>query len=564
MQHLSATEITVMLLALAVLVGTARLLGELARRFRQPAILGELLSGVVLGPTLFGWAWPEAQSTLFPTTGPNALILEGFSSLAIVLFMMVAGLEVDLSLMWKQGMASLKVGIVSTVIPFAIGLGAVALAPELLGREPDASPWVFALFIATAMAISALPVIAKTLMDLDLYRSDIGMVVITAAIFNDLVGWTVFALILGLMNHAGTASDVAWTIAFTMLLAVGMLTLGRSTVRRVIPWLQAHTHGSSAVIGFAVTLSLACAALTEWIGIHAIFGSFLAGVALGTSHHLQERTRTMLDQFVSFVFAPIFFATIGLKVNFITEFNPGLVAIVLVLATIGKLVGALLGARWAGLPTRERWAIGYAMNARGAMEIVLGLLALEAGLISRELFVALVVMALVTSAMSGPLIRAVLRQPAPERLFDVFSRKAFVRNMEARTSREAIDRLAELAAPLISCPAEQIAERVWARESISATGIGNGVAMPHTHLEGLKSPLVVVGLSKGGIDFDAPDGQPAHVILMILTPVGDAASQLDISAALARKFRDPLAARRVMRAKGYVDFLATFKFLGTE
>src|SRR5690606_7529436 len=123
---------------------------------------------------------------------------------------------------------------------------------------------------------------------------------------------TVFALILGLMKQGGTSGDVATTVVLTIVLAAGMLTLGQRIVRHVIPWLQAHTQGRSAVIGFAVSLSLACAALTEWIGIHAIFGSFLAGVALGTSHHLQERTRTMLDQFVSFVFAPIFFATIGL------------------------------------------------------------------------------------------------------------------------------------------------------------------------------------------------------------------------------------------------------------
>jgi Kef-type K+ transport system membrane component KefB/mannitol/fructose-specific phosphotransferase system IIA component (Ntr-type) len=559
MHHLGAGEITVMLLALALLVGTARFLGEVARRFRQPAILGELLAGVVLGPTLLGWLWPAGQRYLFPEEGPSAVVLEGISSLSIVLFMMVAGLEVDLSLIWKQGLASLKVGLVSTVVPFAIGLLAVGAFPGLLGREEGASPWIFALFFATAMAISALPVIAKTLMDLDLYRSDFGMLVISAAILNDLVGWTVFALILGMMSAHGTAAGVAWTIALTLLMAVAMLTLGQYIVRGAIPWLQAHSHGPSAVIGFAVTLSLVSAAFTEWIGIHAIFGSFLAGVALGTSPHLAERTRTMLDEFVSFVFAPLFFATLGLRANFITEFNPLLVLTVLVVATLGKLLGAVLGARWADLPVRERWAVAYAMNARGAMEMVLGLLALEAGLISQELFVALVVMALVTSAMSGPLIRFALRQPYPERLFDAFHRKLFERNLASRTAREAIARLAELLGPEMGLAGPDIEQMVWAREEISATGIGHGVAIPHARVPGLKSSIIAVGLSEGGVDFDAPDGLPAHVILMLLTPADDPEAQLDFSSAIARRFRDPQVTRLVVRSKNYTEFLALLK-----
>ncbi len=561
MHHLDAEQITIMLLSLGLLIGTARLFGEIARHFRQPAILGELIAGVALGPTLFGWIWPAGQSYLFPAEGPNAVVLHGISSLSIVLFMMVAGLEVDLSLIWKQGLASLKVGLLSTVIPFVIGLLAVWAFPMALGREEGANPWIFALFIATAMAISALPVIAKTLMDLDLYRSDFGMLVISAAIFNDLVGWTVFALILGMMSTHGTATGVAWTIVLTLLLAVSMLTIGQYIVRRTIPWLQANSHGPSAVIGFAVTLSLVSAAFTEWIGIHAIFGSFLAGVALGTSHHLQERTRTMLDEFVSFVFAPIFFATIGLRVNFITEFNPSLVLIVLVLATIGKLLGAILGARWGGLPVRERWAVGYAMNARGAMEMVLGLLALQAGLISQELFVALVVMALVTSAVSGPLIRWALRQPYPERLFDAFSRKLFVGNLAADSPHEAIERLTELVGPEIGRSGTELAELVWDREQISPTGIGHNVAIPHARVRQLKSSVIAVGLSHAGVDFDAPDGQPAHVILMLLTPEEDPEAQLDLSSAIARKFRDPQVARLVVQVNNYTEFLATLKTL---
>ena len=307
-----------MLLSLALLIGLARLLGELARRLHQPALLGELLAGVVLGPTVFGSLQPEWQTYLFPQMGPNALVLDGISSLAIVLFLLVAGMEVDLSIVLKQGRSALKVGTLATIIPFAIGILAATAMPRALGCQVEADPLVFTLFLATAVAISALPVVAKTLMDLDLYRTDLGMVIVSAAVLNDLIGWTVFALILGLLDAHGSGFDIAATLGLTLLFAILTLTAGRWLMHRSLPFLQAYTHYPGGVLGFAVTLGLLGAALTEFIGIHAIFGAFIVGVALGDSSHLSERTRVMIDEFVSFIFAPIFFASIGLKVNFIT------------------------------------------------------------------------------------------------------------------------------------------------------------------------------------------------------------------------------------------------------
>jgi mannitol/fructose-specific phosphotransferase system IIA component (Ntr-type) len=313
------------------------------------------------------------------------------------------------------------------------------------------------------------------------------------------------------------------------------------------------------VLGFIVTLGLFGAAFTEMIGIHAIFGSFLVGVALGASPHLQERTRMMLDEFVSFIFAPIFFASIGLRVNFVTNFDVALVLSVLLLACLGKFAGALLGGRWSGLPTRERWAIGFAMNARGAMEIILGLLALEAGVIRQRLFVALVVTAIVTSAISGPLMRWVLQQRQPHRLFPVLSPKLFLRNLKARSSREAIHELVTLACEHLQLDDEMIERLAWERERMTATGIGHGVALPHARIANLKEPAVVVGLSEAGVDFDAPDGQPAHAVFLLLTPLEDPAVQLDLSANIAQIFRDPQMALRLLRAANYTEFLAVIK-----
>jgi Kef-type K+ transport system membrane component KefB/mannitol/fructose-specific phosphotransferase system IIA component (Ntr-type) len=553
-----------MLLSLALLIGVARLLGELARRLHQPAILGELLAGVLLGPTVLGSLAPECQAFLFPREGPNAVVLDGIRSLAIVLFLLVAGMEVDLSIVWKQGRAALKVSILGIVVPFALGLLGAALIPRLLGREADADPVIFALFLGTAMSISALPVIAKTLMDLDLYRTDLGMVVVSAAIFDDLAGWTLFAVILGSSGAHDSGHGIGLTLLLTLLFALITLTVGRWLMHRTLPILQAYTHYPGGVVGFAITMGLFGAALTEFIGIHAIFGAFLVGVALGDSTHLQERTRVMIDDFVSFVFAPLFFATLGLRVNFVTHFHAPVVLFVFLLACAGKLLGAVLAARWGGFPTRERWAIGFAMNSRGAMEIILATLALEAGIIRHRLFVALVVMAILTSALSGPLMRWILKRPKPHRLLSYLSPKFFVRNLGAESRLDAIRELAGIAAQQSGLDAGLIEQLAWEREQTAATGIGNGVAIPHARLPELKEPVIVVGISEAGVAFDAPDGQPAHVVFLLVTPRSDPAVQLDLSANISHMFRDPRTLERVLRASSFTELLAALKMVSPK
>jgi Kef-type K+ transport system membrane component KefB len=556
---MQSAEVTVMLLALAVLLGAARLLAEIALWLRQPAVVGEILAGVLLGPTVFGALAPEWQSFLFPNEGPNATVLEGIGSLAIVLFLLVAGMEVDLSTVWKQGPAALKVGIAGMLAPFAWGLLCAVVMPAALGRPADADPLIFALFVATALAITALPVIAKTLMDLNLYRTNLGMIVISAAILNDLAGWTVFAVILGMIDAGGQGLAVPWTITLTLLFTGLMLTVGRALIHRLLPYVHAYTQWPGGVLGFATALALLGAALTEWIGIHAIFGSFIVGVAIGDSSHLREHSRVVVAQFVSYIFAPVFFASIGLKVNFWTHFDLWLTLLVLAVACIGKLAGAALGARWARLPPRDRWAIGLAMNARGAMEIILGLLALEAGLIDQRLFVALVVMAIVTSVMSGPMMRWVLGHRPPARLAAMLSSQLFVRNLAAADRRAAVRELASLACRAKGYDWGLLDAAVWAREEAVPTGIGNGVAVPHARLPGFTETLVAVGLSDAGIDFDSPDGRPAHVVFLIVTSEEDPEMELDVLSEIAKIFTDAGARERVLRAGNYTEFIGALK-----
>lgn len=549
-----------MFLALGILLGTARLLGELAQRLHQPSVLGELLAGVLLGPTVLGTLAPDLFAYIFPPAGPNAIALGAITLLSVVLFLLVAGLEVDLSIIGRQGRIAPWVSVSGIVLPFIIGFIAAWIAPEMLGRHEGASPLIFALFLATALAISALPVIAKTLMDLDLYRTDFGMIIVSAAVFDDLTGWIIFAIILGLMGtSAGHSNHILTTILLTLAFAGFMLTAGRWLIHRSLPFLQAYSKRPGGVLGFALTLALLGAAFTEWIGIHAIFGAFLVGVAVGASPHLREHTRSVLDKFVSSIFAPLFFGSIGLRVNFIEHFDLPLVVTIILIACLCKLVGGTLGARLGGLPGRDSLAVGFAMNARGAMEIVLGILALQAGIINDRLFVALIIMAIVTSMISGPMIRVLLQLGKKKRLIDALSSKTFVRDLKSFSREGAITELSEAAADAAGLDRNTACRAVWERESALPTGIGKGVALPHARLAGITKPVVAIGISEGGVDFDAPDGEPSHVIFLILTSEDDPGTQLKLSSEIAHLFREHDLTAPILRTRTFTEFLALLK-----
>jgi Kef-type K+ transport system membrane component KefB/mannitol/fructose-specific phosphotransferase system IIA component len=537
-------------------LATARLFAEVAKRFNQPMVLGEIFAGVFWGPTIVGTLAPRFSTYLFPQQGGGALVLDGMLTLAITLFLLVAGMEVDLSTLWRQGKTAITVSLAGIIGPFGVGFAAAWFFPQLIGGQTGGpNGLVFALFIGTALSISALPVIIKTLMDLNLYRSDLGMLVVAAAVFNDLIGWIIFAVILGMIGKTNQFG-IGTTILLTLTFAGGMLTIGRWLINRSLPWIQAHSSWPGGILGFSLSLALFCAAFTEWIGIHAIFGAFIAGIALGDSRHLRERTRATIEQFVSFIFAPLFFAGIGLRVNFVKEFDLLLVITVLIIATLGKVIGCGLAGRMSGMARREAWALGFGMNARGAMEIILGLLALQYGLINERLFVALVVMALATSLMSGPILQKVLRLKKANRFTKFTHGRTFINRLNARSRAEAVTELAGVAAALCNMEASEISDGAMLREQLMPTGIGNGIAVPHTRMRGVAEPLIAVGISAAGIDFDSPDGRPAHVILLIITPAHDDGIQLEILADIAKVFRNTEISAKIVGVESYTEFLA--------
>lgn len=521
-------DIAIFLVGLAVLLAAARLLGELSRRLRFPAVAGELAAGVLLGPTVLGRLWPGSVQTLFPKGAPQQM-LGGYTLLSAVLLLTLAGLEIDLSVVVKRRREAAVTSLAGVLLPMLLGFGLGWILPDVYLVDP-ARRLLFALFVGTALSISAMPVIAKTLLDLGFLRTDLGLLVMAAAMIDDLAGWLLFSLLVGPMHgkSAGFAQLGLRILAITLFVAV-VIGLGRRVLDRVLGALeQERMSAPGRVLSLLFVLAIAGAAVTQAIGIHAVFGAFIVGVAIGDSPRLRGETRAVVHEFVSNIFAPVFFAAVGLRVDFVAAFDPVLVVSVIVVACIAKIAGCTLGARATGLPWREASSVGFAMNSRGAMEIILALVALEAGLIRPPIFVALVVMALFTSLLAGPMMNRLLRTQRAMSLRTLAEEGAVVPLLRARTAEQAIRELAQALAAGTPIDGNVLAESVLEHEGAIACGLSDGVALPHARIVNLPRPMLAIGRAPHGIDVNAPDGQVASLFFMLLIPDTHAAQALNI------------------------------------
>ena len=413
-------EIARLLIALLLIVACARLLGALSAALSLPALLGELLAGVLLGPTCLGALGLPGWSSLFPTDGPRAELMDLLTRLALLIFLIGAGVEVELDRLARHWRTALAVSAAGIAIPFALGLGVGVFDPAAVGWEGGHERFHFALFFGTALAITALPVIARTLMDLGLYRTDLGMIVMSAAVLDDLVGWILFGLVVAL---ALAPPESALPLPARLLLTLGFtavtLTLGRRLNLVAFHALTDLTHRSAPSFAWLLAIGLLAAAISTALGAGPMLGAFLAGAAASGSAAEDHRVFMRLHGLVSKLCAPLFFGSIGLRVDFASNFDPGLVGTILLLACAGKILGCGGAALASGSSTRQAWALGFAMNSRGAMEIALALQALRYGLAGPRLFVALVVMAFVTSALAVVALRVLIGRREPRERYEV-------------------------------------------------------------------------------------------------------------------------------------------------
>ena len=411
------SDVLKLVLQIAVLLFTARLLGELSKKLNQPAVVGEILAGIVLGPSILSSLIPAFGVWIVPQTPVQGYLLEVISLIGAMFLMLITGLETDLSLIRRHARTAFGVSLCGIIITFVTGYLVGTQLPDFLLGRPDERT-VFALFLGTAMSISAIAVIAKVIIDLGLIRRDVGQTLIAAGMSDDTIGWIILSIVAGLAaGHDIAFSGIVQNAGGVLIFLAASFFVGRFLVRKLIDFVGDKVTGSDRFLTLVVILMFAWGAIAQSIHLEAVLGAFVIGIVLSQMRRLPDESIERLESIALGVFAPVFFAVAGLKVNLADLANPNLLGaagIVIGATVFGKGTGAYVGARLVG--RKDHWnALAFAagLNTRGAMDIIIATIGLSLEVFSRDMFSIIVLMAMTNSILAPSALRWVLRHVEP-------------------------------------------------------------------------------------------------------------------------------------------------------
>ena len=425
--------------AILVILLTSRVLGEAMQRLGQPAVIGHLIAGILLGPSFFGLIWPEAQQILFSQGGSQRAMLDGIAQFGVLLLLLLTGMDTDVGLIRKVGRPAIAISLMGVAIPFACGVSLGFFLPDTLiphGEERLAA----ALFLGVALAISSIKIVAMVVHEMNFLRRDLGQIIVAAAIIDDSIGWIIIAVVFGIARGGSiqigqVVQSVAGVAAFLLL----SLTVGRPAVAFAIRFVNDNFVSELPVVTLILVIMATMGLITDALGVQSVLGAFIAGLLIGESPILTKHISIQLRGMVTSFFAPIFFALAGLNSDLTVLKSPALAALtfgLVFIASVGKFAGAFLGGAIGRLSRRESLALAIGMNARGSTEVIVASIGLSIGALSQNLYTMIVTMAvLTTSAMPTTLrwalSRVPLRRGEEERLErEAFEAKGFVANME--------------------------------------------------------------------------------------------------------------------------------------
>jgi K+:H+ antiporter len=409
-------QLFLFLVQVAVLVGVARAGGSVAVRLKIPEVIGELTFGLCLGPSLLGVVWPAGFDALFPDDPLQRSLLDLVGWIGVIFLVLIAGLETRLGILRRTPKAVLGGWIGGFGLPFVAGFALGMLSPDSL-VPPGIEQPVFALFIATAMSISAIPVIARILMDLDLYRTRMGMIILSTALADDTIGWVVLSIVAGLATGGVEAGAIALTVVLTGVFVALAFTLGKKLVRQAMRFSHRRSV-PAAEVSMMLILVFSFGAITQAIGVHLVLGAFVAAILIGRLRRIDRDAVAAVRQVGMGFFVPFFFAYTGVKVDLTALGGDAVLFTVLavLVACLGKIVGGGLGARLGGLPKWEALAVGFGLNARGAMELVIAAIGLSIGVLNEASYAIIVLIAVLTTLMAGPTLRFCVARAGPHAL----------------------------------------------------------------------------------------------------------------------------------------------------
>ncbi|MES0032046.1 cation:proton antiporter [Mesorhizobium sp. M0040] len=393
-------------IVLLLLVG--RGLGEVLQRYGQPAIMGQLIGGILLGPSLFGWLWPSAQHLIFPSDPAQKGMIDAVSQLGILMLLLLTGMETDLRLVRRVGAACFSISATGIVVPFICGFALAQFLPDALLADATQRT-VAGLFLGTALSISSVKIVAMVVREMNFMRRNLGQVIISSAIIEDTIGWLIIAVTFGIATNGRLQfAPLVTTIAAVALFMVFSFTIGRRLVFTLIRWTNDQFRSEFAVITMILIIMGVMALITNMIGVHTVLGAFVAGILVGESPILSSHIEGQLRGVITALFMPIFFGMAGLSADLTVLADPTLAMLtgaLVVIASIGKFGGAFIGARLAAMSFKEAIAVGSAMNARGSTEVIVASIGLSMNILSHNLFTMIVTMAVITTLAMPPMLR---------------------------------------------------------------------------------------------------------------------------------------------------------------
>ncbi|HYJ92423.1 MAG TPA: cation:proton antiporter, partial [Pyrinomonadaceae bacterium] len=412
----SEKMITIFIIEILLMLFFGRLLGELMQRIGQPAVMGQLIAGIIIGPSVFGLLLPDYYKIVFPDIPAQKTMVDAISQLGILMLLLLTGMETDLKLVNKMRSTAFFTSVSGILFPFACGYVLGQFLPASMLPDPS-KRIVTALFLATALSISSVKIVAMVIMEVGFLRRNVGQIILASAMIDDTIGWIIVAIIGGIAS-GGSLNFTNAGIAFlgTIVFLAFSFTLGRRFIAYVIRWTNDNLIIEMPVITAIFVLMFVMSLLTEYIGVHTVLGAFVVGILVGQSPILTKQIEGHLRGLIVALFAPVFFTVAGREID-LTILNSfyqiELAVLLIVIASFGKVIGCYIGGRIGRLGNRQSIALGLGMNARGSTEVIVATIGLSLGVLNRDLFTLIVVMAIVTTLVTPPLLRWALARIPP-------------------------------------------------------------------------------------------------------------------------------------------------------